>query len=204
MRYALIFALSAFAFHSAFYLSTAARIRAAKAVAWGVLAMGVLLSFEALTGGFLRRITPPAEESVRDYISLGRGALLLCLLVWPAQRIFASELGRPLLGWVCVGLAFIPAAAFTIETNVLMLVAGGVVFAMAYVIGRPMIAASLAAFVVAIWLTPLAAYFLPLETLAMEMEWLPDSWRQRLFIYARAGAEIFQQPLGGGLNMPGR
>ncbi|MEL6361910.1 MAG: O-antigen ligase family protein [Pseudomonadota bacterium] len=194
------FVLAALAFNSVTYLTPAARIRAAKAVAWGVLAMALLLCFEALTGGLLRKLTPPDERIERDLISLGRGTLLLTLLVWPAKRIFTGDLGRPLLGWALIAIAAIPALSFTIETNAAMLAAGALAVIAANAFERKVISALIFLIIAAIWLTPAFAYFLPLDSVAESADYLPDSWRQRLYIYDRAGGEIATHLFGGGIE----
>ena len=200
LRYAGVFLIAGLAFHGGAYLTPAARLRAAKALAWGTLGMAMLLAFEAASGGLLRRITPPAEILPRDYISLGRGAMLLMLLVWPAQRIFAAELGRPRFGWLTVGLAVIPALTFTIETNFVMLIVGGAFYLLSYAAGRRVIDLALALFLIGVWATPVVAYALPLDMIADAATSLPDSWRQRLYIYDRAATEIAAHPLGGGVE----
>lgn len=200
LRYLAVFTLAALAFHGGTYLTPAARLRAAKALAWGTLAMAMLLAFEAASGGLLRRLTPPAEILPRDYISLGRGALLLMLLIWPARRVFAAEMGRPLIGWLTVALSVIPALTFTIETNFVMLLVGALFFALSRATGPRMVDVALYLFIAFIWITPLLAFALPLDSLADAATSLPDSWRQRLHIYNRAGAEIAAHGFGGGIE----
>jgi O-antigen ligase len=87
-----------------------------------------------------------------------------------------------------------------IASNAAMLIAGALGVGLACAIGRRAIAVLLGAIVVALWLTPVLAMVLPLESWAAEIDWLPTTWTQRLYIYARAGSEIFAHPFGGGVE----
>lgn len=178
-----------------------AAARVAAAVAWSAVAMGALLSFEALTGGMLRRLTPPVETGPKDLVALGRGATLLMLLVWPARQWFAAD--RPRLAWLVLALAAAPATMFTIETNAAMLAAGAAAYGLVRL--RPAAARALVSLWVSlgmalVWLTPIAAAALPLRAVAAQSPALPDSWLQRLHIYARAGDAIREAPFGLGVG----
>ena len=200
-KFAACFLIAPMALHSVSYLAPAARARAGAGVAWACLAMAALLSFEALTGAKIRQALPPYEIAVRDVISLGRGALLLTLLVWPAMRIFDEHFNRPLLGWGVAALAVIPALLLTIETNALMLAVGFVAYGAGRIAGRRAAVFFFAVFGALVWLAPLAAIALPLEAWGEALKGAaPDSWVQRLFIWARAGDEIAAHPFGGGVG----
>ena len=199
-RFLLCFAIAPFAFHSVRYLTPAARARAAAAGAWATLAMAGLLVFEALSNAMIRQTLPPEEELVRDIISLGRGALLLSLLVWPARKIFDEQLGRPIVGWALVVVAFVPALKLSIETNAAMLLAGGIAFGATRLFGGGVLKVVIALALAGVWVTPLVAALFPLEAATAMLGGLPDSWVQRLHIWSRAGAEIAAHPFGGGVE----
>ncbi len=198
--FAACFLIAPLSLHSVHYLSPAARGRAAAAVAWASLAMAALLTFEAATDAAIRQALPPPETKVRDFISLGRGSLLLVLLVWPARRIFADRLRRPLLGWALVGLAIIPALKFSIATNAVMLAAGLIAYLIARGVGKPVVSAIFAIAAAAVVATPLAAMALDADAARAAFPSAPDSWLQRLYIWERAGDEIARHPFGGGVE----
>ncbi len=165
-----------------------------------VAAMLALLCFEAVTGGLLRRLTPPSEDPARDAVSLGRGALLLVLLVWPAREALAAMTNRTLSAWALVAAAAIPALSFGITTNAVMLASG----LAAYSLGRfarwgARLPAQLCAFAAAlVWVSPVVAASAPYELIRSAAANAPASWLQRMHIYARAGEAIAAAPLGGG------
>ncbi|MEO1014678.1 MAG: O-antigen ligase family protein [Pseudomonadota bacterium] len=197
---AICFLLAPLSFHSVHYLSPAARDRAAAAVAWAALAMAGLLTFEAASNAAIRQALPPPETVVRDFVSLGRGTLLLVLLVWPARRIFAERLRRPILGWALVGVAIIPAMKFSIATNAVMLASGLVAYVAGRIVGRLAPATLFALAGLAVLATPLAAIALDADALRAAFPSAPDSWIQRLYIWERAGDEIVRHPFGGGVE----
>ncbi|MEO0398370.1 MAG: O-antigen ligase family protein [Pseudomonadota bacterium] len=200
LRLSLCFALAPFAYHAVSYLSPAARARAAAGMAWASLAMLALLLFEAATNAGIRRFLPPDQHISRDIISLGRGSLLLVLLVWPARRIFHMQLRRPLIGLALIVLAAIPAVRFTIVTNAVMLGTGAVGLVWGFLFKARGVALLFAGAVALVWLTPLVAILMPTDTVLVWAQDLPDSWVQRIHIWDRAGAEILTHPFGGGVG----
>lgn len=200
LRLGACFLIAPVSFHSVGYLTPATRERAAAAVAWATLAMLLLLTFEAATNAAIRQALPPEETVARDFISLGRGTLLLVLLVWPARRIFAERLKRPWLGWLLVVAATYPALKFSIVTNAAMLAAGFIAYWAARAFGRSVAASIFAMAAVLIWATPMAAVMLDAQSAYEALPWLPDSWAQRLFIWERAGDAIAAHPFGGGVE----
>lgn len=187
-------------FHSVHYLTPAARDRAAAAVAYATVAMLILFTFEGLTDALIRRTLPPSDTLDRDFIALGRAALLLVLLAWPARRIFAERLKRPLVGWLVVAGALYPAWKFSIATNAAMLVAGCVAWGVTRLAGRSALKLLFVVTALLVVATPLLAGAVDAEALYAAMPWLPDSWAQRLFIWERAGDAILAHPFGGGVD----
>lgn len=201
-RMAVCFMLAPISYHAVSYLTPVAKTRAAAGVAWASVAMLVLLLFEAATNARIRQLLPPEEDVVRDVIALGRGTLLLVLLVWPARRILAIQMKRPLVGLALIALTLIPAVKFTILTNAVMLMAGAFGILLAWIFQNRAVTLIFAAALALVWATPLAAIIMPLESLvAMGTEWeLPASWIQRFYIWERAGNEVLANPLGGGVG----
>ena len=169
-----------------------------------VVFAAVFLLIEALSGGALRDIIPPKDQSperFKDMTALGRGMTILTLLVFPAMVLVWQRMRA---FWVCLvlfAISLIAAANLTIAANTGALLVGGVSFLIAMV--RPRLAVRLSVFTIIalILATPLLA-LLPADQLMASLgERLPPSWHQRLAIWEASGQAIQAcLPLGCGAD----
>ncbi|MEM6537073.1 MAG: O-antigen ligase family protein [Pseudomonadota bacterium] len=199
-RIGICFIIAPISFHSVHYLTPAVRERGAVAVALATMAMLALLTVEGLTNASIRQALPPAERIDRDLIALGRGSLLLILLVWPVRRILSERMKRPWLGWAVVVASLYPALKFSIVTNAAMLFAGGVAYFSVKWFGKRALVILLVLTSSMVVVAPLIAMGLDAQMVWDRAPWLPDSWVQRLFIWERAGDAIASNFWGGGVG----
>ncbi|MEE9329877.1 MAG: O-antigen ligase family protein [Parvularculaceae bacterium] len=176
--------------------------------AWMVIISMLGLGFEALTGGWLRDVTPPLADPARDNIATARGTTIAIIVFFPAALILASSCARfPLAFRVAVlALAFagltLAATTFDSSTNAAALGLGLVMAMVGYFWPKPVLGVVAACFVIALVTAPLMAWSLPPVADLAEIQSVPASWVQRLIIWQHTSAEIFASPgqflFGGG------
>jgi hypothetical protein len=167
-----------------------ARLLAAVAEAT-IFAAVALLLFEALTGGFLRSVTPPADASGDrriDMVALGRGMTALTTAFFGGVYLAVAR-GRS--RWLLAALfaaAYVAAARFTIFANEFALAAGAATGLAALRAPRATVVALAGAGLVLLAAAPLAARLPVNDIFAALPEGAPVSWLQRLAIWKSAGA----------------
>ncbi|MEM9750321.1 MAG: hypothetical protein AAF869_05140, partial [Pseudomonadota bacterium] len=173
----------------------APRIRARAALVAGVGLMAAMLAFEGLTGGLLRDWLSPQARQDLNAVSLGRGAVILVVLIWPAAAILTRSVRWRLFGLGLIALSGLAALTLGFQANLGAFLAGLGGFVAALRWPRAALQATFAVVFAALAVSPLAAIFLSVEqALAMGAE-LPLTWAQRLVAAAKAGEEIAAAPL---------
>lgn len=177
-------------------------VRIKKAFAFGVVLMAALLAIEGASGGFFRATFGANDDPYVNFIAVGRGAVLLTLLVWPGYLVVEDLYGRVaarlFLTLVAVAVAFLP-----IDANVFAFGVGAAFFVAASI--WPQRALDIVFFVLAaaLLLNPVVAAVVPFEAAVyagVDMG-LPMSWVQRIMAWSTAGSEIAATfPLGGGVE----
>lgn len=182
----------------------AASLAAGFAVA--VAAGAALLLFEGLSGGYLRDVTPPSDETPfrwKDMVALGRGVTAIAPLVFPAAVIIQRVTGSWIVACVPALSLLVASTHFSIFANTAGLVAGAGAFLFAAAWPRLGIKLTLAAFVTGIAVTPFVMLALPAEAvLDGSLSSLPPSWAQRLVAWRFASSEALEHcfPLGCGAD----
>ncbi|MEQ1931493.1 MAG: O-antigen ligase family protein [Parvularculaceae bacterium] len=173
-----------------------AELEPLKRVAEGSLvAATVLLLFEALSGGLLRDLVPPADQSlnrVKDMIALGRGVTALTTVLFAGLALIHRR-GRSL--WLSAALfaaTYLAASRLQISANEGALVGAAFVFFAALRWPRAGVIALSFATLFALAAVPLAAALPVGELLTSAPDGAPISWLQRLVIWKTAGAEALQ------------
>lgn len=182
----------------------ARRLAALYAAAVGVAAAALM--FEGLSGGYLRSIIPPTDESPlrwRDMTALGRGVTAVAPLVFPAAALLRALTGSWSVAFTPAIAAFVAAIQFSIFANVVAIAAGALVFAAA--LARPRLVLKIvgAAFLFALLVSPFVAGALRAESiLEGGADAIDLSWAQRVIVWREAGALAIEQcfPLGCGAD----
>lgn len=160
----------------------------ARVLAAGAAAAILILLFEALTGGLLRALTPPADPTdgrVEDWKELGRGATIASVSLFGVLLLVGRLTRRRAVVAGLFAAALAAAIIFDITSNAAAIVLGALVFAAACARPNATVAIITAIIVAALLLAPLAA-LIPAEKIVAVVA-LPLSWAQRLFIW-REGA----------------
>ena len=147
----------------------------------------VLLAFEWATGGLLREMIPPVDDSYlrhKDMIALGRGTTALVVMAFPAlaiARMFGARFWQLV---VAVTVLMVSAAGFGIFSNALGLTFGlvtGLALLAHKGAGRLVFIGVLAAIVI----MPIAAMMIDAQALNDGLgSQLPISWQQRAHIWS--------------------
>ncbi|MEZ5919833.1 MAG: hypothetical protein R3C60_00625 [Parvularculaceae bacterium] len=163
-----------------------------------------LLLFEAMTGGFLRAITPPVDDSpgrYYDMTALGRGVTALCAMAFPAAAIIFQLTKSRLAAAMPIIALTIAALRFSIEANVIALAAGAV--ALLISLRKPALAMRIfgGLFLLGLAIAP-AALLLPDSVAFYDHTGFPASWLQRFIIWRTAAAHAFGEcfPWGCGAD----
>ncbi|MEM9706814.1 MAG: O-antigen ligase family protein [Pseudomonadota bacterium] len=191
-------ALAGLSLQAALALPRRDRALAEKVLVYAVFAAAALAAVETASGLKLRAILPPFEPPIRDNIQLGRGVLVLMVIIWPAVVVALRRRRLAPFAFGAVALAAVPAFGLVIQANAVMLVLGAGAFLVGLKAPRAGLAAVFAAMVFMLWASPALVGSLPLSETADTWTEGPASWRQRLYIWERAGGEIYSQPLFGG------
>ena len=182
--------------HEASRAAAARRRRIGVLFAGAVTAAAAVLLFEGLTGGALRALVPPADQSPlrwKDTIALARGVTFVAPLVFPAAAILFALTDSRLLALVPLLLALLAAAQFSVAANVVAILFGLGAAALALWRPRAVIIALGALFIASLLAAPLFAFAPADAVLSAESALLPPSWAQRLNLWTEAGERI----LGG-------
>ena len=163
-----------------------------------------LLLFEAMTGGFLRAITPPVDDSPArfyDMTALGRGVTALSAMAFPAAAIIYQLTKLRFAAAMPIMALAIAALRFSIEANVIALTAGAGVLLTS--LRTPALAMRLIGglFLLGLAIAPAALLF-PDSVVSFDHTGLPASWLQRFIIWRTAAAHAFGEcfPLGCGAD----
>lgn len=179
------------------------RLLAAAAEAAFVAAVALLL-FEALTGGYLRSITPPADQSGGrniDFVALGRGMTALTTLFFGGIYLsFAKGRRRWFIAALFAG-AVVAASRLSIFANELALIVGAASGAAALRAPRAVIVALAVFILIVLAAAPLAALLPVGDMFAATPDGAPVSWLQRLVIWKTAANEAVRcLPWGCGVE----
>ncbi|MEQ8936819.1 MAG: O-antigen ligase family protein [Amphiplicatus sp.] len=173
----------------------------ARVLAAGAAAAILLLLFEALTGGALRSLAPPADvsfERTRDWKELGRGATVAVAILFGALLLIERLTKRRAVVAALFAAALVASVMLGIASNAIAIVLGGAVFAAARKRPNATIM-TLASVIVAAMAFSLLAALIPAQSIVESGAALPLSWLQRLFIWresARAALDCL--PFGCG------
>lgn len=156
---------------------------------WFYLSVGVaalLLGIEALTGGALRDLVPPKDESWfrhKDMAALGRGAGGLVLLAIPAFVLLHQRRASVFLPLIFVVLVGIAAFGLGIAANAAGLIAATIAFAAILfrrALGLGVVFVMLMMMGVSPVIGPIIGYF---DLTLIADGKLPTSWVQRLYVW---------------------
>jgi O-antigen ligase len=155
----------------------------ARAFVFAVCAAIAALIFEGLTGGQLRRLLPPADDSpfrFKDMTSLARGVSATVPLAFPAAAILWADHRRIAAIALLVG-ATAMTPLYSVSANVIGVAAGLCAGALAFAFPRRApVALGAAAAAIALLAAPLAQHFPADAVRAGAFADVPASWRQRL------------------------
>lgn len=170
--------------------ATARRAQAFSAMfAIAVSAAVALLLFEALSGAYLRAVTPPddlSELRFKDMTSLGRGVTAIAPLVFPAAVAVRRLTGSTIVAAAPVICLFAAAAEFSVFANVVALVVGAVAFMAASAAPRSTLGALAVLFVFALVASPFIFSGIPIEVFT-DGGATPPSWAHRLVAWQETG-----------------
>ncbi len=173
----------------------------ARILAWGAAVSILLLLIEALTGGALRDLAPPADHSFersRDWKELGRGATVAVAILFGALLLIGRLTKRRIVVAALFAAALIASVIFGVTSNAAAIVLGAAVFAAARLRPGATVMALVWVIIGALFLS-LFAVLIPAERVIESGAALPISWLQRLFIWresARAALDCL--PFGCG------
>ncbi len=186
--------------------ATPARVRRmAQLFAGAVGAASLALLFEGLTGGLLRDLVPPTDQSLlrwKDMTALARGVTLVTPLVFPACALLFMLTGSRLVAAVPPVAAVIAASQFSVAANVVALLFGGAAFAAAMIRPKSSVIALCALFMATLFAAPLLAFAPAQAVIGAGDPVMPPSWAQRLYLYQAAGDRILGEclPFGCGAD----
>lgn len=164
------------------------------------------LCFESLSGGALRAIIPPTDESpgrYYDVTALGRGVTTLSPLAFVAAALLLEGVQRRTIAAAIILAALVAAGQLTIAANLVALVVGAALFLAALRAPRAMIIATTGFSLALLFLSPALSLLAPpaaaIEAGAIDA---PASWLQRLVIWREGGAKALFEcaPFGCGAN----
>jgi O-antigen ligase len=171
-------------------------VRAACAAA--AIALGALLSVEALFDFPLNRLVDLTREAWRIAIDPGHGATILIILLWPAMFALRGRLRTPIALLIAAFGVFL-CAQFQTYSNIPAFIVAAVAAACAWLAPRATLIAISVAAGAMILLSPLAAALLPGRA-GLDGS-LPFSWVERIEIWRSTAARIAEAPaFGHGLD----
>ncbi len=173
----------------------------------------LVIGFEAVTGGWLRDITPPMNDPARDDVATGRGITIglfflpaLWLMIWQGVGItgFLSMRGKALLTGLSFILMAVGALRFGIAANLLAILTLLAVWLMTLRFAKSILNIVFIAALALLLFTPFIVLALPSLEDLNALEQGPASWRMRLVIWKYTAGEIFSDPaiflFGHGVN----
>ena len=183
--------------------------RLGRAFLWALVAGMIILSFEGVTDGLLRRFLPPNEPSTsRDIIALGRGVTALAPALFPAAAIAVRQWSRTAAA-VVLALGIVAAATNDVLANVLAIGAGVAAALLALNAQRFTLKLVGGGAIALLLLAPLVASQIPVDviyasaekSLSPEMLSQLSSSLHRLAIWKAVSIEAFScQPFGCGAD----
>ena len=183
--------------------------RLGQAFLWALVAGMIILAFEGVTDGLLRRLLPPNEpSSERDIIALGRGVTALAPALFPAAAIAVRQWSRTAAAFV-LALGVAAAATNDVLANVIAIGAGLVAAFMAISAQRFTLRLIGGCAIALLLLAPFLASQIPVDAiyasaqkhLSPEVLAQASSSLHRLAIWKAAGVEALScQPFGCGAD----
>jgi O-antigen ligase len=192
--------------------AAAGRIRRIAALFAGAVSFAAAaLLFEGLTGGLLRNVVPPTDQSParwKDLTALARGVTYVAPLVFPAAAIiwgltrsFATSKSKPFIAAGAVTpilFALVAATQYSVLTNVIALAFGAAAGAVALWRPRTTVMTLGALFIVSLLAAPFFVFAPADAVLQAEAAILPPSWAQRVNLWKEASDRIFDGCLWAG------
>lgn len=183
--------------------------RLGTAFLWALVAGMIILSFEGVTDGFLRRLLPPNEpNSAKDALALGRGVTALAPALFPAAAIAVRQWSRMAAAFVLV-LGVAAATTNDVLANVVAIAAGLLAALIALNAQRFALRFLGGGAIAVLVLAPFAAALIPVETIyaSVEKTFSQESLVQlssslhRLSIWKASSVEALScQPFGCGAD----
>lgn len=158
-----------------------------------VIAAATLLLVEALTGGFLRSVVPPTDQSPqqsKDLTALARGVTFIVPLVFPAAAIMARRTNLRAFVAAPVLIALVAATQFSVAANVVALVCGAAAGAVALWRPRQTVIAIGALFIISFLTAPIFVFAPADAVLSADTAVLPPSWAHRVNLWKEAAERI--------------
>ncbi len=170
----------------------------------GLIVAVLALLFEATSGGVLRALTPPTDESYqrfRDFVALGRGATIIAIILFPALALLAQYRKGDAVSIALFFAALLISLRFGIFSNTVALAAGAVAYFFSLTASRKAARVIVGLWIAAFALAPFAA-LIPADALIADYDGrAPASWLQRLMIWrAAAQSALDCLPLGCGVE----
>ncbi len=201
------FTVFAYALAGGALVYEASRADAARRRRGGVLFAGAvttaaaILLFEGLTGGALRDVIPPTDQSperVKDMIALARGTTLVIPLAFPAAALLFTLTGSRAFALAPILLSLLAALQFSIAANVVAMLFAIGASAAAYVRPRAAIVALGAVFILSLLAAPLFILTPAAAITGAETALLEPSWAQRAHLWRESAERIFSTCLPAG------
>ncbi|MDZ7629652.1 MAG: hypothetical protein U5J99_14720 [Parvularculaceae bacterium] len=159
------------------------------------------LLFEGLTGGFLRSVVPPVDQTPlrwKDMTALARGVTFIAPLVFPAAAILWSLTRSRALAAAPIVFALLASLQFTVSANVVAILFATGAGAAALLRPRSAISALGALFLVSLIAAPLFAVAPADAVLSAETPLMPVSWAQRVNLWKETADRILEDCLLAG------
>lgn len=171
-----------------------ARVRRMAGLYAGAVAVaaGALL-FEGLTGGLLRALVPPTDQTPgrwKDLTALARGVTYVAPLVFPAAAILFALTRSRWMAAAPVLFALIAATQFTVAANVAALLFAIGAGAVALWRPAPTVLALGTLFIASLLLAPLFALAPADAVLQADNALMPASWAQRVNLWKESAERI--------------
>lgn len=175
--------------------------RMAALFAGAVTVAAAALLFEGVTGGLLRSIVPPVDETLlrwKDMTALARGVTFVAPLVFPAAALLWALTGSRLFASAPIVFAALASTQFTVSANIVAIVFA--LCAAAAALWRPRLAliALGALFIISLLGAPLFALAPAEAVLGSETPLMPASWAQRVNLWKETSDRILEGCLPAG------
>ncbi len=180
----------------AFEASTAAPARARR-MGWlfslAVTAAAAVLLLEGLTGGLLRAIVPPADQTPlrwKDMIALARGVTLIAPLAFPAAAILWRLTRSPAAAAAPLVVTLLAATQYSVSSKVIALLFAFGVGPAALWRPKPAMMALGALVLLSLLAAPLFVLAPADAVLGAEAPVMPPSWAQRVNLWQEAADRV--------------